>query len=621
MPTSDAYELVTATRIRGTHADSVLRRIDRVVGSFVDAGTAALLWAEVAIALATCANRFVGRRARIADVASDLFLWLVMFGSVAALRRGGHLRVSAILTRLPERLQRRCETTAALLVFLFASLLLLPADRSFVGAWLVPSPLGVHDSLRAGALLAGFALMTLVAALQLAERAELGDLLVAINVVSLAGAGLFLAKPFLVGVGPANFVLFFILLLGTCVAMGAPIAFCFGITAIAYISTIGGLPLDRVVSHFATALSPEALLSVPLFILLGYVVALSGVLGALIAFLRAAVGHVAGGCAYVLLATLCWVAAISGFRVTEFSALNAALFPEIRRRGGGERDAVGVLCASGALTSVMPPSIALVLIAAVTGTSLAALFAGSLAAALVGVVGLMLTIAIRMRDDRSEMEERATRDQVVRALVLAAPGLVPLIFMWYAIPAGVVGPPEAAALTMVFLLVVGALIYQQIDARRLYRALVDAGTSSGTVLLVVALAGVLVWTVTQSHAAPLLAFTLGQMPDRWLFMALSVAIFVVLGALLAGLPALLVGAPLLFPVAAASGISAVHFAVVAVLATAIGFGAPPLGGGFLRACRIAQVPAGPSRRVAALYLCVLAVMLLLVAFLPLLLYG
>jgi tripartite ATP-independent transporter DctM subunit len=603
------------------HADSVLRRIDRAVGSFVDAGTAVLLWAQVAIALATCVNRFVGRRARIADAASDLFLWLVMFGSVAALRRGAHVRVTAILTRLPERLQKRCETTAALLVFLFAALLLLPADRSMAGGWPVLSPLGVHGSLRAGALFFGFALMTLVAALQLAERAELGDLLVSINVVSLAGAGLFLAKPFLVGLGAANVALFFFVLLGVCVAIGAPVAFCFGITAIAYISTIGGLPLDSIVAHFATALSPDTLLSVPLFILLGYVVAVSGMLGALIDFLRAALGHVAGGCAYVLLATLCWVAAISGFRVTEYAALNAVLFPEIRRRGGGERDAVGVLCAAGALTAIMPPSIALVLTAAVTGTSLAALFAGSLAVALVGVLGLMLTIAIRMRNDRSEMEERATREQVMRTLVLAAPGLVPLMFMWYAIPGGVVGPGEAAALTMVFLLVLGALIYAQIDARRLYTALVEAGASGGAVLLVVALAGVLVWTIVQSHSVPQVAFALAQMPDRWLFMALSVIVFVVLGAVLAGLPALLVGAPLLFPLAAASGISEVHYAIVAVLATAIGFGTPPLGGGFLRACRTAQIPPGISQPVAALYLGVLATLLLLVAFLPLLLYG
>jgi tripartite ATP-independent transporter DctM subunit len=621
MPASDAYDLVTATRLRGTHADSVLRRIDRVVGSFVDAGTAVLLWVQVAIALAICVNRFAGRRARIADVASDLFLWLVMFGAVAALRRGGHVRVTAILTRLPERFQRRCETTAALLVFLFAALLLLPANRSLASAWLVFSPLGVHDSLRSAALLAGFALMTLVAALQLAERAELGDLLVAVNVVCVTGAGLFLAKPFLVTLGPGNFALFFVVLLGACIAIGAPVAFCFGITAIAYISTIGGLPLDSVVSHFAIALSPDTLLSVPLFILLGYVVAVSGMLRALIDFLRAAIGHVAGGCAYVLLATLCWVGAISGFRVTEYAALNAVLFPEIRRRGSGERDGVGVLCAAGALTPIMPPSIALVLIAAVTGTSLAALFAGSLAAALAGVLGIMLTIAIRMRNDRSEMEQRATREHVVRTLVTAAPGVIPLVFMWYAIPSGIVGPAESAALTIVFLLVIGALIYQQIDARRICTALVEAGASAGAMLFVVALAGVLVWTIAQSSVAPHVGDRLPQLPSRWLFMALSVVIFAVLGAMLTGLPALLVATPLLFPLAAASGISAVHYAVVAVLATAIGFGAPPIGVGFLRACRIAHVPPGTSRGVAALYLVALAVLLLLVAFFPLLLYG
>lgn len=229
MPTSDAYDFIAATRIRGTHADSVLRRVDRAVGAFVDAGTAVFLLAQVAIVLVNIANRFVGRRVRILEVASDLFLWLTMFGAVGALRRGGHVRVTAIVARLPEGLRRRCETIAALFVFLFAALLLLPADRNVIDRWFVVTPLGVHDSLRVGALLIGFVLMTLVAALQLAERAELGDLLVAVNVVSLVGACLFLSKPFLVGLGSGSLVLFFFGLLGVCVAIGVPIAFCFEI--------------------------------------------------------------------------------------------------------------------------------------------------------------------------------------------------------------------------------------------------------------------------------------------------------------------------------------------------------------------------------------------------------
>jgi TRAP-type C4-dicarboxylate transport system permease large subunit len=262
-----------------------------------------------------------------------------------------------------------------------------------------------------------------------------------------------------------------------------------------------------------------------------------------------------------------------------------------------------------------------VLTAAVTGSSLAALFAGSLVAALVGVAVIALTIAVRMRDDRSEMEQRPTREQVERTLVLAAPGFVPLLFMWYAIPSGVVDPAEAAALSIVFVLIIGALIYQEMSARRMYTALVEAGTSAGALLFVVALAGVVVWAITHAYAAPHAAAAPAQMPDRWLFMCFSIVLFVVLGALLAGLPALVVAAPLLFPSAAAFGIGTVHYAIVAVLAAGIGFAAPPLGDGFMRACRTAQLPPSASRRVAALYVGALAGMLVLVAFLPLLLYG
>ncbi|HTV72250.1 MAG TPA: TRAP transporter large permease subunit [Candidatus Acidoferrales bacterium] len=618
MPTSDAYELVSATRIRGTQADSVLRRIDRAVGLFVDAGTAVLLWAQVAIVLATIANRFIGRHARIEEAASDLFLWLVMFGAAAALRRGAHLRVTAVVARLPDRLRRRCETTASLLIFLFAVLLLLPADRSIVDRWSIVTPLGLHDSLRVGALLIGFALMTIVAALQLAERADVSDLLVAVNVVSLCGALLFLAKGALLALGFGSLSVFFIGLLGVCIAIGVPIAYCLGIAVIAYLSTIAGLPLDVVVTHFDEALRPTALTAVPLFIVLAFVVQMSGMLDAMVAAVRAAVGPFAGGCAYGLLITVSWAASITGFRVIDAAALHPLLFPEIRRRGGGEREMAAVLCASSALTPLVPPNIALILAASVTATAVAPLFAAALVPALAGILILALTIAVHMRDDRSEMEERNTPEEVGRALVRAAPALLPLLFMWYAVPAGVVSASEAAVLSLTFVLVLGALMYRPLSLEQISTALVEAGASAGALLFVVALAGVVVWTLMQSGFSLHVSDSLAA---RWTFMALSLAVFALLGAILSGLPALVLAAPLLTPLAVGFGISSVHYVIVAVLATGIGFCLPPLGGGYMRACRMAQLPPESSRRIALSYLGMLVVTLVLVAFLPLLVYG
>ncbi|HEY0798909.1 MAG TPA: TRAP transporter large permease subunit, partial [Candidatus Baltobacteraceae bacterium] len=570
-----------------------------------------------AIVLASIVNRVVGPPMRLDAFASDLFLWLTMFSVAAALRRGAHLRVTAIVSRLPEGLQRQCEATAAVAVFLFAALMLLPADRNMIAHFGALAPQGVQESLRFAALYVGFALMALVAALQIAQRIDVGDLLVGVNAVCLTGAALFIGKPLLLSLGNAGLV-FFALLLGMGVALGVPVAFCFGLATLAYVSSMAGLPLDDVIVHFDRALSAPVLLAVPLLIVVGYAVHVSGMLQAMTTLVKDTVGHVAGGLAYVLLISLAWVTSISGFRATDLSVFSSVLFPEIRRRGAGEREMVGILTSSTVFTQIAPPSIVMVLVAAVTGIAVSNIFATAMLPTLLCVALVAVTITVRTSEDRPEMEDRAGRARLVRAWVLGSSAFVPLLFSWYAVPSGILTPSEAAVLVIVYVLAIGATMYGKLDMRALYAATADAGATAGSLLLVVASTGVAVWALAQAGFVQQLAAVLVQIPgDHWTFMAVSLLVFALLGATLAGLPALIFLAPLLTPIAEQLGIGGTHYVLVAACATGIGGTLPPFTGGYAWACRIAQVPSSSAGRVVRAYLGMLIFALLLLAFLPL----
>ncbi len=600
-------------------AERWLTRADQALGFLIEIPAAVAVAAEVVILLAGVIARFVFDSPLVwsDELASIVFLWLAMLGSAAALRRSSHMRLTTIVARLDPATRARLEALAILTPLLFLLLMVQPAtdfaqDQSFVET----PALGWSELTRAAAIPVGFLLMALVAVLRLL-REGWRDLLIAAGLLIVIAALLYAGQDWIRAIGNWNLALFFAALVGAGVLLGVPIAFCFGLATVAYLLCTSDTPVSVVAGRLDEGMSSLILLAVPLFVLLGVLIEVTGMARAMVAFLANLLGHIRGGLSIVLLGAMLLVSGISGSKAADMAAVAPVLFPEMKRRGMDEGEMVSLLAAAGAMSETIPPSLVLIAVGSVTGVSIAALFTGGL---LPGIV-LALVLAIVARRRSSAEDSRGVRRPpvriVLRSLAVAVPALVLPVLIRAAVVDGVATATEVSTIGILYVVVAGPLIYQRVKLRRVFPMLVETASLSGAILFIIGAATAMAWALTQSGFSSALVAAMSSVPGgRWGFLLVSIATFVVLGSVLEGIPAMVLFGPLTFPAARAVGVHEVHYAIVTILAMGIGLFAPPFGLGYYAACTIGRVSPDAALRRIWPYLAAVLIGLLLVAAVP-----
>jgi tripartite ATP-independent transporter DctM subunit len=593
---------------------------ERVLRALAEWPAALLVLAEIVVLSLGVVYRYVLQTPLTwsDELASILFLWLAMLGAVVALQHGEHMRLTVFVARLSEGKRRKVESLVACLTVLFCAALLWPAIEHMNEQWVILTPaLEIPDALRVAAVVVGLGLMLMQSLLQLSRAARGADLTWALGCLLVLGAALHGASPFLMNFGHGNLLLFFVLMVGVCVVMGLPIAFAFGLCTLAYLQFSTSTPLTIVVSRIDEGMSHLILLSVPLFVFLGAFIAVTGLAKAMVQFLASLLGHFRGGLQYVLLAAMYLVSGISGSKAADMAAVAPALFPEMKQRGADPGRLVALLAASGAMSETIPPSLVLITIGAVTGVSIAALFVGGLMPALVGMLALCVVVYWQARGENTVLVARTPLPEVMRCFWLALPALALPFVIRSAVVEGVATATEVSTIGILYTLIVGTLVYRQLDWRRIYPMLVETASLSGAILLIIGCATAMAWALTQSGFSRDLVALMTQVPGGAMgFMVVSLVVFVILGSMLEGIPAIVLFGPLLFPVARALGIHEVHYAMVVVFAMGLGLFAPPVGVGFYAACAIGKVEADLALHKIWPYLGALMVALLVIAFVP-----
>ncbi|MEP6941677.1 MAG: TRAP transporter large permease subunit [Betaproteobacteria bacterium] len=606
-------------------ARSRFQGVDRALGWLTEVPAALLVVAEIVILFAGVVSRYVFNKPLTwsDELASVLFLWLAMLGAVIALRRGEHMRLTTFVNLLRPQWRAWVDTVSALIVIVFVLLILSPSWEYISNQWLITTPaLELHDSVRVAAIGVGAVLMMLIALVRLAERASARQVAVAVTLLAVVIAGMWLLRPVLVTLGNVNLIIFFVVLVALCVVMGVPIAFAFGIATLAYLALTTRTPLTIVVSRMDEGMSTLILLSVPLFVFLGALIEMTGLARAMVDFLASLLGHVRGGLQYVLLGAMYLVSGISGSKAADMAAVAPALFPEMKRRGAHEGDLIALLSASGAMSETIPPSLVLITIGSVTGVSIAALFTGGLLPAVVGMIALGVLVFFETRRESTMGIARATGAQIRRALLIALPALTLPVVIRTVVVEGVATATEVSTVGVVYTIIAGLVVYRQFDVKRLLPMLIDTAALSGAILLIIGCATGMAWALTQSGFSRELVTVMSAVPGgKAGFLAISVVAFIVLGSVLEGIPAIVLFGPLLFPVARALGINEVHYAMVVIFAMGLGLFAPPFGVGFYAACAIGKVSPDVAMPRVWRYLAALFVALVIIAAVPWLSIG
>ena len=598
----------------------VVGRVEVALIRAVEIPAALLVVAEIVVLSAGVIMRYGFRQPIVwsDELAEVLFIWLAMLGSVIALQRGEHMRMTALVSSRSGATRAVLETVAIAAPLIFLLAILLPGmdyadDESFVQ---LPA-LDIASTWQAMALPVGTALMALFSLLRLVRNASL--LRVAGVVVGLAAlVGLaFVAKPLLANLGNYNLLIFFVGLVAAGVFAGVPIAFSFGIATVGYLTLTTGVPLAVEVGRMDEGMSHIILLAVPLFVFLGLMIEMTGMARTMVAFLASLLGHVKGGLSYVLVGAMYLVSGISGSKAADMAAITPVLFPEMVARGAKKGDLVALLAATGAQTETIPPSLVLLTIGSVTGVSIAALFTGGMLPGVVLGIALCLLVRHRYRHEDVSHVKRASWRVVGRSAIVAAPAIALPFVIRGAVMQGIATATEVSTIGIVYSAIVGLLVYRRFEWRRLLPMLINTAALSGAILLIIGAATGMAWSLTQSGFSQDLARVMGGLPGgAATFMVVSILCFIVLGSVLEGIPAIVLFGPLLFPIARSMGINEVHYAMVVILAMGLGLFSPPFGVGYYCATAIGGVNPDEGMKPIVGYMLALLVGLIVVAAVP-----
>jgi len=594
--------------------------IERILTSAVAWVSAALLVAIIGLLFAGMAARYVFRMPLVwsDELSSTFFLWLAMLGSALAVRRLSHMRMTALVSRVGNQWMPFFSvlSISAALAFLF--LVLMPAwhyasDEAFV----TTSALQISGAWRAAALPFGVVLMIAFGLLRLVDMVTDLRSGAAVVVVAILVAGFWVAGPALVDAGKLNLLIFFVGVVSICVFAGVPIAFAFALATLGYVALTTRVPVTALIGRMDEGMSHIMLLAVPTFVFLGLLLEMTGMARSMVQFLAGLVGHVRGGLSYVLVGAMYLISGISGSKAADMAAIAPALFPEMTQRGANPGELVALLSATGAQTETIPPSIVLVTIGSVMGVSIAALFAGGLLPALVLGVGLCVVVAIRNKHEDVSNVERLPRAAVVKLFVVALPALALPFVIRAAVVEGIATATEVSTIGIVYSIIAGLCIYRKFDIRRIQPMLVETAVLSGAILFIIGAASAMSWALTQSGFSRDLAAAMQSLPGgRSGFLVLSILVFIMLGSVLEGIPAVVLFGPLVFPIARAMGINDVHYSMVVVLSMGLGLFTPPFGVGYYTACAIGAVNPDEGMRPIWGYMLSLLIGLAIVAAFP-----
>jgi tripartite ATP-independent transporter DctM subunit len=595
-------------------------RLDNALGVIVEIPTALLVLVEIAVLLSGVIARYVFHNPIIwsDELAALLFLWLAMLGSVVALRRAEHMRMTAFVGMLSPPARALLDVVAIVAALTFLLLIVHSAYEFAMDEIPVTTPaMEISSAWRATALPVGFALMIMIASLRLLEGGNWRHVTGAVAASAIIVAGLFLAQPVLESLGNLNLLIFFVGLVAFLVFAGVPIAFAFGLATFGYQALTTATPIVVVVGRIEEGMSHLILLSVPLFVFLGLLIEMTGMARAMVNFLASLLAHVRGGLSYVLIGAMYLVSGISGSKAADMAAIAPALFPEMKARGSKPGELVALLSATGAQTETIPPSLVLITVGSVTGVSIAALFTGGLLPGV--VVGAILCVVVWWRNRGEDLSQvrRSSAREIGWTFLVALPAIALPFVIRAAVIEGVATATEVSTIGIAYSALAGLIIYRKFDWRRIYPMLVETAALSGSILLIIGAATSMAWSLTQSGFSRDLANAMTGLPGGIpTFLLVSMAAFIVLGSVLEGIPAIVLFGPLLFPIAKQVGVHEVHYAMVIILAMGIGLFAPPFGVGYYAACAISRVHPDAGLKPIVGYMIALTVGLLIVAFVP-----
>ena len=402
------------------------------------------------------------------------------------------------------------------------------------------------------------------------------------------------------------------------IMIDVPIAVALGLTAvIAMVLTQGPDILPNVALVMFDGATKFPLLAIPMFILAGAIMNASGISRRLIAFASALLGFIRGALAMINIAVSLFFAEISGSAVADVAALGSVMIPAMRRKGYPRAFAAAVTSSSATLAVIIPPSIPMILYGVMSDSSIVQLFVAGVIPGILGGLGMMVVSYWMARRHGWPVEDVFQLARLRTTFIEALPALVLPVIILGGIFGGIVTATEGAGVAVVAALIVGGLIYRELNWRFLYEAAIEGGVQTAVVMLLVAASALIGVYLTELQVPQKLAAAILNWTDnRYVVLALLNVFFLAIGLFLHSAAAIILVVPVVMPLVNAVGIDPVHFGLIVTLNLGIGQQTPPVASVLITACAVAKANVWEVSKVNVNFVAVLFAILVLVTYVP-----
>ncbi|MCL6416502.1 TRAP transporter large permease [Aestuariirhabdus sp. Z084] len=414
-------------------------------------------------------------------------------------------------------------------------------------------------------------------------------------------------------------LLFVVFVFLTSVFLGIPLVWAILLTAILPVIVFDlGFPLQALYLNFIAGVEPNHFLAIPLFIVAGELMSRGGVGTRIIGFARAAFGFMPGGLGMVVVGASMIFGGISGSAIADSAAIGSVMIKNMAKEGYNKGFSAGLVAAAGTIGIIIPPSIPMLIYGFVGNVSVADLFlAGMIPGLIFGIFFMGVCYYIGKSSGCDPGGHRTTKQELIQSFLGTAPALFMPVLILGGIFSGWVTPTEAAALAVVYGLIVTIFVYRDFKILDLPSLIIDAFVTSAVVMVVIGATSVLGWLITLEQMPQIMASFVQELSEGpWMFLLLVNIVLLLLGLVLDPVPAILLTAPLFLPTAQLYGVDPVHLGVIMTCNVAVGLFTPPVGATLYVASRISGVGVlSIARRMLPLYVVAIAA-LMLVTYVP-----
>ena len=551
------------------------------------------------------------------ETARILFVWITLLGTFLAVKSKNHISIETFVKYFFSAKTRRLISVVVSFLLVYYFLYLFVVGISMVEKTyenLTPVMLLPFSYIYVAIpIAAGLVVIYLVGQLLQQERAQM----VLAGVISLA----LLATLYLLfggrGYSGKSLVLVAVVLLALMIISGMPIAFAIGIGSTLFLLLYQQIPMVITHTRLFGGIDSFPLLAVPFFILAGELMNIGGVTQRLVALAKVLVGHVRGGLGMVVVVGEYFFSGISGSTVADVSAIGSLLIPPMKKAGYTSENAVAIVSAATAMGILVPPCILMVVLGGMTGISVGALFMGGFLPAVVMSVCIMALVYFQAFKANLPVGSRASLREAGSAVLGAiVPLMLPVIILG-GIIGGAATPTEISVVAVLYAFLIGVFLYKEIKMRDIIPILTRTAILTGSVMFLCGTASTLSWILSVNQIPQLIGGLVTSLSSSpFVFLLLCNLAFVLLGAVLEGLPAMLILIPIFLPFSTTFGVNPIHFGILAIASLGIGLFLPPIGMGIYIACAFAEIDIGKAIVPFVPYLICLFIGLLIITAVP-----